>query len=358
VFTITLHDPKQDSDDEIAERVRLVDLLQKEILPDDPPASVEQAIAATRARPERHRRYQFKVRDDAGNLVGLAGTAIDPDNDDNPDVLWTGISIHPDARRNGIGSRLLAELVEIARKEGRTRLVGHTAEGRIGGTEFAEATGAASKQAQHLNHLPIADVDRPMLERWVADAATRAADYQLIGWDGPVPDEYMEKWLDLVVVMNTAPLDDLEINDFTITAEEVREDDAVRAAAGIEYWVLVARHKGTGEWAGFHDVSWSPHERPYVYVDSTGVRPTHRGHALGKWLKAAMTLRILDERPGVTNIRTGNADSNDAMLGINKLMGYRPLIGQTTWELPIEAAAAWLQGRGVVAEAATSASSG
>ncbi|HUP84616.1 MAG TPA: GNAT family N-acetyltransferase [Acidimicrobiales bacterium] len=186
-----------------------------------------------------------------------------------------------------------------------------------------------------------------MLERWVADAASRSADYELLGWDGPVHDEHMERWLDLVLVMNTAPRDDLDLNDFTLTAEEVREHERIAAAGGYEPWTLVVRHKETGAWAGFHDVMYDPTQPQYVYVDSTGVRPEHRGHALGKWLKAAMTLRVLDERPGVTHIRTGNADSNDAMLGINREMGYRPLIAQSVWELPVETAATWLADRGV-----------
>jgi hypothetical protein len=60
-----------------------------------------------------------------------------------------------------------------------------------------------------------------------------------------------------------------------------------------------------------------------------------------------MTLRILDERPEVDDIRTGNADSNDAMLGINREMGYRPLLATTGWELDVAAAAARLTERGV-----------
>jgi hypothetical protein len=47
-------------------------------------------------------------------------------------------------------------------------------------------------------------------------------------------------------------------------------------------------------------------------------------------------LRALDERPSVKEIRTGNADSNDAMLGINRAMGYRPLMSTTTWELTVD----------------------
>jgi hypothetical protein len=70
-----------------------------------------------------------------------------------------------------------------------------------------------------------------------------------------------------------------------------------------------------------------------------------------------MTIRILDERPDVTNVRTGNADSNDAMLGINKAMGYRPLLGQMVWELPVDTAAAWLRDRADVSSSAAQSSS-
>ena len=348
VFTITLHDPKKESDAEIAERVALENELTREILPDEPPTSVDQAIATTRARPERHRRYLWKVRDANGTLVGLAATTIDPDDTDNPDILWCGLSLLPSVRRQGVGTRLLAELLRVAELEGCSRVIGFTVDGRTGGAEFARSVGAEPKLAEHLNHLPLAEVDRPMLERWVAEAADRAADYELIGWDGPVPDgDYLTRWVDLVVVMNTAPRDDLQMNDWTLTPEEVREDEKVSAAAGIEEWTLVARHRSTGEWVGFHDVSWNPTEPMFVYVGATGVKPEHRGHALGKWLKAVMTLRILDERPDVTHIRTGNADSNDAMLGINKLMGYRPLLAHTAWEVPVETAASWLASRSV-----------
>jgi GNAT superfamily N-acetyltransferase len=346
-YTITRHDPKQDTDEEVAERVAFSNVQRKEVLPDDPESSVEQAIAALRSSPERYRRFSFRARDENGELVAIGSTNIDPDNDDNPDVLFLGLNVHADHRRRGLGTRLLAELVGIAQAEGRTRLLGNTIEGLDAGPAFATAVGAVSRQAAHMNHLPLDEVDRPMLERWVAEAAARSADYELIGWDGAVSDEHLPQWLDLVLVMNTAPRDDLELNDFTLTAEEIREQDKVYEAAGYERWTLVARHRETGEWAGFHDMEFDPSQPAYGYVDSTGVRPEHRGHALGKWLKAAMTLRVLDERPGITNIRTGNADSNDAMLGINKAMGYRPLIGQTSWELPVETAAAWLRDRGV-----------
>ncbi len=349
-FSITSHDPKNDTDDEIAERVEMSNILRAEVLPDDPPYPVEPVIAATRVLPERHRRYSFRVRDAEGRLVGGAGASIDPDHDDNPDVLDVNLSLVREFRRQGLGTRLLAELVRVARAENRERILTSVNDRAAGGTEFAEAVGAEAKSSLHVNTLYLSEVDRPMLERWVDEAHERSSEYELIGWDGSVPQEHMENWLDLIVVMNTAPRDDLQLNDFTVTEEEIREQERVNEAAGNETWVLVARRLSDGAWAGLHDVSYNKVNPGVVWVGATGVKPEHRGHALGKWLKAAMTQRVLDERPDVREIRTGNADSNDAMLGINRAMGYRPLMAQTIVELPVDRAEEWLRQRGLTVD--------
>jgi hypothetical protein len=185
------------------------------------------------------------------------------------------------------------------------------------------------------------------MEKWVAEGPARAPDYELLSWDGAMPEAHLEAYVDLVLVMNDAPRDDFEVNDFTLTPKEWREQEEQFAAISGESWTLVARCKSDGALAGLHDVFWAPHEPDFVHVGNTGVRREHRGHALGKWLKAQMTLRILDERPDVEDIRTGNADSNEAMLGINKEMGYRPLLGATGWELMVDAVEKSVADRGI-----------
>lgn len=345
-YTIELCDPRNDSDDVIAQRCDFSHVLAREVIPDEPPTPVEQAIASIRAYPDRMRIWSFRARDAEGNLVASGGTSTDPENDTNPDVFWVSVNVLPDHRRNGLGSRILAEIVGLARAEGRTRLIGGTNERVPAGAEFAETYGGETKQADHLNHLPLDEVDRPLLESWVEEGPARAADYELVAFDGRVPDDLLEAFVDLVLVMNTAPRDGLELEDFTLTPKELREMEDRREAAKIEAWTIVARHKETGALAGFHDVSWNPSNPTVVWVGATGVKPEHRGHALGKWLKAAMTLRVLDERPDVTEIRTGNADSNDAMLGINKQMGYRPMVAHSSWEVSVAEAERRLAAKG------------
>lgn len=344
-YTIAAHDPTKATDDEIAEVTALHNAIEAERLPDDPPTPVDEAIAGHRAMPARLRRFSFWVRDAGGQLVATAATMIDPDHDDNPDLLQVGIDVLAEHRRRGIASRLLAELTALARAEGRTRFHFNSNERIPAGAAFAASLGARATMAYHVNHLPLAEVDRAKLEQWVAEASTRSAGYELIGWDGPVPEEYLDEWVDIVLVMNTAPRDDLGVNDFTFTVEMARDFERQDAAHKNESWTLVARRIADGAWAGFHDVHYRPASPTVVWVGATGVRPEHRGAALGKWLKAAMTLRVMDERPQVTEIRTGNADSNDAMLGINREMGYRPFIGGTAWELSVDEAEAWLEAR-------------
>jgi GNAT superfamily N-acetyltransferase len=345
-YTYTLHDPLRFTDEEIALGNDFGNAIRLETLPDDPPYPVAEAIASIRSAPERIRRTSVRAWSHDGELIGSTGIRVDPDHDDNPDVIFGGVNVRADHRRQGVGTQLFAYFVALAKAERRTRIVGET-NGRVPGAEFAAAMGAEIKQETHVNHLPIAAVDRALMEKWVANGPVRAADYEIFGWDDDVPEEYMDQYLAAVLVMNDAPLDDLEMNDFTLTAQEVREGEKQAKAVGQEQWQLIARRKSDGVWAGIHNVAWIRSQPDTVYVGSTGVFPEHRGHALGKWLKATMTLRVMDERPQVTSIRTGNADSNDAMLGINREMGYVPFLSATVWEISTAAAEKWLTSKGV-----------
>jgi mycothiol synthase len=346
-FTITEHDPAHYTDEEIALAVELGNAINEEVLPGEPPTPVDVGIANSRSVPARMRRFGFRAWAPDGTLVGAVSSYLDPEHDDNPDVIDGHITVRRDYRRKGVGLGLLAHVVALARQENRIRIMSYTLDPVPAGAAFAAAMGAEPKAAVHVNHLPTAEIDRALMEKWVADGPGRAPGYELVHWDGRTPDRYIEPFVDLALVMNDAPRDDLQLNDFTMTTAEWREFEDQMDAVGTEHWTIVARRVNDGALAGFHDVNWAPHEPNTVYVGATGVRPEHRGHALGKWLKAAMTLRVVAERPDVTDIRTENNDSNDAMLGINREMGYRPLIGTSAWELDVDTAAARLAERGI-----------
>ena len=79
----------------------------------------------------------------------------------------------------------------------------------------------------------------------------------------------------------------------------------------------------TGELAG-HTVVAVDSERPFIGDQhDTSVVGAHRGHRLGQLLKSGMLLRLRDLEPQLETIDTWNAESNDHMIGVNELLGYR-----------------------------------
>jgi len=75
----------------------------------------------------------------------------------------------------------------------------------------------------------------------------------------------------------------------------------------------------------------------------TGVFPQYRNHGLGRWLKAAMLDKVLKERPQVLFVRTGNADSNAAMLKINTELGFKPYRAECLWQVEVQKVMEYLQ---------------
>ncbi len=195
------------------------------------------------------------------------------------------------------------------------------------------------------SRLVLADVDRGMLEGWVARADERAAGYSLLAWDGPVPEEYLERFVDLTMVMNTAPRDDLEMDDWVHTPARQRENEERFAARGESWWTLVARHDATDQLAGYTEFLF-PRQHPEVaWQEATVVDPAHRNRGLGRWLKAVNCLRLLDERPDVVYVDTWNAFSNAPMLGINVAMGFEVVKSYSGYQIPTDRLAAALKER-------------
>jgi GNAT superfamily N-acetyltransferase len=94
--------------------------------------------------------------------------------------------------------------------------------------------------------------------------------------------------------------------------------------------------RATGKFAGYTETVWNPNRPEVLRQDMTGVFPQYRNKGLGRWLKAAMLDKVLKERPQVKYVRTGNADSNAAMLKINTALGFKPYMADTLWQVELQ----------------------
>ncbi|HZU73487.1 MAG TPA: GNAT family N-acetyltransferase [Acidimicrobiales bacterium] len=319
--------------------------VRAEAMPEDPPVPTPALAARCRAMPDDLRLHWWLVRDPDGTVVACSQAWTDLS--ENLHLLQLDIEVLAGWRRQGLATRLLAEAVDFSRSEGRTRIIGSTEERLPAGAAFCLRLGAERALDMHCNRLELGRVDRAMIRSWIAEAEISAADYELVAIDGAAPDDLLAPVAELYAVMNDAPRGSLDFEDEHMTPEQLRQGTAMATADGTELWLLLARHRPSGRLAGLTAVEWSPHAPQTVAQGDTGVRPEHRGRGLGKWLKAVMLERILTERPGAVDVRTWNADSNQAMLAINLRLGFAPFVATTNWQITVEQGAAWLAERGV-----------
>jgi GNAT superfamily N-acetyltransferase len=312
---------------------RLWQVMGKELLPEEPARPMPAILARLRSKPANQWNASFRARDAKGNVVGFGGGGKSLNEPENAHLIWSELQVHPDHRRKGLGTALLREFVLACEGQHPSIVFMGMANDRVPAAEpFLRGIGATPGLPMKTNQLDLPAVDRTQIAEW---AKLDPAGYRLEWIDNVVPDRLMSAYLDSSNGMNDAPKGDLKMADWKLTAEQVRDGENWRAQVGIEWWLIVAVHEATGQGAGFTDVAYDPKQPWVIQQRGTAVVDPHRGHKVGLWMKAAMLDRILRERPEATVIRTGNANTNAQMLGINTQLGFKVAWQSTLWQVPI-----------------------
>ncbi|HUR77525.1 MAG TPA: GNAT family N-acetyltransferase [Acidimicrobiales bacterium] len=264
------------------------------------------------------------VAHDGDAVVGYGNLQLTRTGD-NTHLAEFDVEVAASHRRRGLGCEILRRIVDDAEADGRTTLVGGAPKDSVG-TAFLAAVGCEPAIVDRRSRLRLAEVDPSLVEGWLADAKAKASDYSLLLFDGRVPDEHLEAMISVLEVMNDAPRENLEMDDEHETPEQFRDGERRIAERGGVLLQLVARHDPTGEFAGFTTLSFNPLVPQVVWQWGTAVRREHRGHAIGRWLKAANLNNLREHNPSAEFVDTWNAGSNKWMLAINDDLGFRPYI--------------------------------
>lgn len=243
---------------------------------------------------------------------------------DNQDLAWFYLTIHPTHRRRGHGSEFLAQVTQVSREAGRTK---------IGGNGF-EATATEAFAGRHGYTLAQVEVNRVLHLDTMSPGTAKAAytqaeplanDYDLIRVAGRTPTELLPAVAELTSALNDAPLDDLEVEDEHFPAERIEDYESATLESGFRLYRMLARHRESGALAGHTIVTVDAESPQLARQDDTSVVRTHRGHRLGLLLKAGMMLWLAEAEPQLTTIYTWNAESNDHMILVNDRLGYRAM---------------------------------
>lgn len=331
-YTLDQVEPAELPDAEQQAIARLFQRMSQESMPEDPVRTLEAILPRLRSTVPSQWNARIRARDAKGEVVGWGVVGRSLNEPENAHLGWIELMVHPDDRRKGLGSAIMAELVRTSEGQHPELLFMGMANDRVpGGGAFLKTLGAQAGLPMKTSQLAIADVDRAQVAQW---AKIDAPGYTLTRIDNVVPDALMDAFIEAANGMNDAPKGDLRMADWKLTKEQVREQESWFKQVGVEWWLIVAVHDATGEGAGFTEVTYDPKQPWVVSQRGTATTPRHRGHQLGLWMKAANLQRILAERPEAKYIRTGNANTNAQMLGINTRLGFKVAWQSAIWQLP------------------------
>jgi len=318
---------------DLAAAVGLLRRIDQERVPEDPVKPDDVYARQITAAPPHARLFFWGARAD-GVLVGGAYLLL-PDQD-NVHLGWTGVLVVPDARRRGIGRKLLRTVAERAAVDGRAVLVGDTSDRLPSGAAFARAVSADRGLETHTNQLDVRALKPELIHRWIEASRSKAAGYHTawVDWAN-ADDTTIGQVAQAYEAMNDMPKGDIAFEAEHWDVARTRDRYAFFVNMGFEVWTAVAIHDATAAGVGFTEINLTPQVPEIVQQQGTAVTPAHRGHALGMWLKAAVLERLVRERPKAQFIRTGNADVNEAMLRINTKLGFRAAWSTTIWQAEI-----------------------
>ncbi|HEY9412142.1 MAG TPA: GNAT family N-acetyltransferase [Jiangellaceae bacterium] len=262
----------------------------------------------------------FAGSDADGRLIGLVD--VETTTWDNTHLAWLSVLVHPQLRRRGHGTELLAFAERRAAELGRRSvgMSGYDAEASRG---FAASHGYEQKAVEVQRRQVLADVDPASIDVLHVEAAQAATDYDLLRLTGHTPAELLGAVAEMTGAINDAPTDELDVEDEVFPAERVDAYETATLARGKRLYRVVARHRESGELAG-HTVAVVEIERPEIgFQNDTSVVREHRGHRLGLLLKTDMLRWLREAEPRLASLDTWNAESNDHMIGVNERLGYR-----------------------------------
>ena len=241
--------------------------------------------------------------------------------------------VDPARRRQGLGTKIIAHAGEQARRAGRSRLIGYAREGKPGAA-FAAALGAKAGIEEVDRALEVDAALAARLPALRASTQAPAADYSLVSWMGPIPDEYVDDVVRINLAMADAPRDE-GMEPTAWDAERLRHAEQTAAEHGITTYAVAARHRVTGRLAALTEVITEVGTPEWGFQQITAVLAEHRGHRLGLLVKIAMLDLLADHDAKVRRIQTGNAGANDHMIAINEQLGFSVLAVHRSWELDL-----------------------
>ncbi|MEU3556544.1 GNAT family N-acetyltransferase [Streptomyces fragilis] len=279
------------------------------------------ALADPARTPSGHR-LAWLAEDGEGNPLGSAYLRVFT-REGQDHLAELRVNVHPAERRRGVGARLLEEAVTAARERGRRSVIA-SADAGTPGDHFLAASGFRKVLTLTYARLALDGLDGDALREIEAAAERPHPGYRLTSWHGAVPGDLAASFARSRRAMDDMPMDDTDHGVVTWDVERVLAAAQAVADRGDLLTTVAAVDASDGSIAGFTELVVPGDGEGDGQHYGTGVLPEHRGHGLGRWMKAESIRLARRDHPGLTGLVTDTADSNTHMRRINDALGYVP----------------------------------
>lgn len=281
--------------------------------PERPPMTREETISGLRAPQVQSGEQLVWTAHRDGRLVARAIVVLPADGGEHLAVVR--IHVHPEVRRQGIGTELLHALEPMLRERGRTRIEGWNLTLGGPGESWALGLGFRTVHSAVLQILELSEADRG---RW--EVAVPSG-YRLARWAGAAPDDLVETYAKARSAISDAPLGGSGLAAQEWSVDRVRRVEASCREREIEHRAVVAVDPG-GEVAGLTVMEARPLLPERLQQGDTAVLAAHRGHGLGLAMKSAMLRWFTADRPEAKQVWTATGAGNTHMIEVNHRLGF------------------------------------
>lgn len=277
------------------------------------PVTAEALHEREQRRPHGYVGIHLVAADDEERVAGYAKAEHLPWM--RPGFFWSWVVVDEQRQREGIGSLLAGQIIEFAASQGATRLESELRDNCARCLRFAERHGFTPYTRHFESMLDLTSFDERRFGGAVKVVEEMGIRFFTLA-DIPQTTEseraYYELWSDAardvpgVEAFGNPPFE--QFRESLFGAAEFRPDCHIVAADG-------------EDWVGFTAMEYSA-ESNSAYNRMTGVRRSHRGRQLALALKLLAIRRAREY--GAAQMRTHNGSQNEAMLAVNRKLGYQP----------------------------------
>jgi GNAT superfamily N-acetyltransferase len=221
------------SDHEYACLNAFKNILRGEALPEDPPLPYDEDVQRWRTMPDFIEEATWAVWDGGAERIIACGDGYIFHTGDNEHAIDFNIEVLPEYRRKGLGRRLLGLVVEVAHKHKRRLMISSSNDRVPAADAFFTKMGTRQALVSHTNQLRLAELDRTLIERWMAQSDHLFDNFDIGLWDKAYPEDQIVAIARLIEELaKDEPRDDLELEDFKITPDILRQWEHSMFATG------------------------------------------------------------------------------------------------------------------------------